>query len=61
MSIENNTQIDKVLLDFSKVLDKVPHQRLSPNFTITCLSGSRDFTWVGVHKNKLAVIWLKYC
>jgi hypothetical protein len=28
MSIENNTQIDAVLLDFSKAFDKVPHQSL---------------------------------
>jgi hypothetical protein len=28
MSIENNTQIDAVLLDFSKAFDKVPLQRL---------------------------------
>ncbi|XP_062578982.1 uncharacterized protein LOC134240892 [Saccostrea cucullata] len=28
LSIENNTQVDAVLLDFSKVFDKVPHERL---------------------------------
>ena len=28
MGIENNTQIDAVLLDFSKAFDKVPHKRL---------------------------------
>jgi hypothetical protein len=28
MSIENNTQIDAVLLDFWKAFDKVPNQRL---------------------------------
>lgn len=36
MGIETNTQIDAVLLDFSKAFDKVPHETICKTSTLWC-------------------------